>query len=59
MDNVQCRNDLIIKNILKNFINGIYFPPYSPEMNSIELVFNKFKTELKKNEFFDEDLLLF
>ena len=22
---------------------------YSPEMNPIELVFNKFKTELKKN----------
>ena len=57
MDNAQCCNNLIIKNILKNFINGIYFPPYSPEINPKELVFNKFKTELKKNEFFDEDLL--
>ena len=47
MDNAQCRNNLIIINILKNFINGLYFPPYSPEMNLIELVFNKFKTELQ------------
>ena len=59
MDNAKCHNNLIIKDLLNNVINGIYLPPYSPELNPIELVFNKFKSELKKTEFFNEDFLLF
>ena len=38
-----------MKKIIPYFFNAIYLPPYSPELNPIELLFNKFKIELKKN----------
>ena len=47
MDNAKSHNNLIIKNILPYFFNAIYLPPYCPELNPIELAFNKFKNVLK------------
>ena len=40
MDNAQCRNNLILKNILKNFYKWNLFSFVLSEMNPIELVFN-------------------
>ena len=34
--------------IIQNNINMVYNPPYTPEFNPIELVFNKLKTEFRK-----------
>ena len=59
MDNAKAHNNLFMKKIIPYFFNIIYLPIYSPELNPIELAFNKFKIELKKKEFCNEDLLLF
>ena len=48
-DNARIHHSKIVKNYcLENNIKMIYNPPYSPEFNPIELIFNKVKTEYKK-----------
>ena len=48
-DNARIHHSKIVKEFSKNNdINLIYNPPYSPEFNPIELIFNKLKTEFKK-----------
>jgi len=48
-DNARIHHSKIVKNYcLENNIKMVYNPPYSPEFNPIELIFNKVKTEYKK-----------
>lgn len=48
-DNARIHHSKIVKNYcLENNIKMIYNPPYTPEFNPIELIFNKIKTEYKK-----------
>ena len=48
-DNARCHHANKVKEYcLKNNINMIYNPPYTPEFNPIELIFNKLKIEFKK-----------
>jgi len=48
-DNARCHHSKKVKEYcLKNNINMIYNPPYTPEFNPIELIFNKLKIEFKK-----------
>ena len=48
-DNARCHHSKKVKEYcLKNNINMIYNPPYIPEFNPIELIFNKLKIEFKK-----------
>ena len=48
-DNARIHQAKIVKEFCKNNdINLIFNPPYSPEFNPIELIFNKLKTEFKK-----------
>ena len=43
MDNAKCHKNYIINKLLPNFAHSIYLPPYCPELNPIELAFNKLK----------------
>jgi transposase len=48
-DNARIHHSKKVKEFCKeNNINMIYNPPYSPEFNPIELIFNKLKIEYKK-----------
>jgi transposase len=48
-DNARIHHSKKVKSYcLENHINMIYNPPYTPEFNPIELIFNKLKTEFKK-----------
>jgi len=48
-DNARIHHSKKVKNYcLENNINIIYNPPYTPEFNPIELIFNKLKIEFKK-----------
>ena len=48
-DNARIHHSKKVKSYcLENNINMIYNPPYTPEFNPIELIFNKLKTEFKK-----------
>jgi transposase len=48
-DNARIHHSNKVKKYcLDNNINMIYNPPYTPEFNPIELIFNKLKTEFKK-----------
>ena len=48
-DNARIHHSKKVKNYcLENNINMIYNPPYTPEFNPIELIFNKLKIEFKK-----------
>lgn len=48
-DNARIHHSKKVKDFCKdNNINLIYNPPYSPEFNPIELIFNKLKTKFKK-----------
>ena len=48
-DNARIHHSKKVKKYcLENNINMIYNPPYTPEFNPIELIFNKLKTEFKK-----------
>ena len=48
-DNARIHHSKKVKNYcLENDINMIYNPPYTPEFNPIELIFNKLKIEFKK-----------
>lgn len=48
-DNARIHHSKIVKNYcLENNINLVFNPPYTPEFNPIELIFNKLKTEYRK-----------
>jgi transposase/DNA-binding protein Fis len=48
-DNARIHHSKKVKEFCKEQkINMVYNPPYTPEFNPIELVFNKLKTEFKK-----------
>ena len=48
-DNARIHHSKKVKNYcIENDIKMIYNPPYTPEFNPIELIFNKLKTEFKK-----------
>ena len=48
-DNARIHHSKKVKNYcVENNINMVYNPPYTPEFNPIELIFNKLKTEFRK-----------
>lgn len=48
-DNARIHHSKKVKKYcLDNNINMVYNPPYTPEFNPIELIFNKLKTEFRK-----------
>ena len=58
MDNLSSHKTAKTKELLeKNKIDIVYLPPYSPEMNPIEMAWSKLKSYLKKRKAKTEDLL--
>jgi len=55
VDNASIHKDAsnvpVLLNILQNYnITIVYLPTYSPELNPVELLFNKMKSEIKKTD---------
>ncbi len=58
MDNLSSHKSAKVKKILKKKeVDIIFLPPYSPEMNPIEMTWSKLKTYLRKRKAKTEDLL--
>ena len=59
MDNLSSHKSKIVQNVIQE--NGskiVFLPPYSPELNPIELAWSKLKNHLRKKKNLDEDRLI-
>jgi len=59
-DNARIHHAKLVKDYcLNNNINLVYNPPYTPEFNPIELIFNTIKSKFRKLDHFDlkEDII--
>ena len=58
MDNLSSHKTKRVKEILaKKNIESVYLPPYSPELNPIEMAWSKLKTYLRKRKAKTDDML--